>query len=143
MAETVAYPIGLQDFNTLRNENYVYIDKTQYIEQLIKTKPRYCFLARPRRFGKSLFLSTLQCFFEGKRDLFKGLYIDSMDWEWEEYPVLRLDLNYNSYEESGQLDSVLNTTFTAWEEKYGVVVSVSISHPRPAASKTGKSEKNE
>ncbi len=114
MAEMTGYPIGLQDFNTLRKENYIYVDKTQYIGQLIESKSRYCFLARPRRFGKSLFLSTLQCFFEGKRELFKGLYVDSMKWDWEEYPVLRLDLNTEDYQEQGMLNIILDNTFTTW-----------------------------
>ena len=122
MENIAAYPIGIQDFKTIREEDYVYIDKTRYIAELIMKKSRYCFIARPRRFGKSLFLSTLQCFFEGKRELFKGLYADSMDWDWEPYPVLRLDLNYNSYIEQGRLDSVLDNTFRVWEEKYGVEV---------------------
>ncbi len=120
MAEASGYPIGVQDFNTIRNENYIYIDKTQYIEKLMKTKTRYCFLARPRRFGKSLFLSTLQCFFEGRRDLFKGLHIDSMEWNWEKYPVFRLDLNIDEYKEPGQLDAIYENTFSKWEAKYGI-----------------------
>ncbi len=120
MAEMTGYPIGLQDFNTLRKENYIYIDKTQYIEQLIESKSRYCFLARPRRFGKSLFLSTLQCFFEGKRELFKGLSVDSMNWDWEEFPVLRLDLNSDDYQEQGLLDIILNNIFSKWETKYNI-----------------------
>ncbi|MDE6379653.1 MAG: AAA family ATPase, partial [Muribaculaceae bacterium] len=122
MSEILAYPIGLQDFRTLREEGYVYIDKTRYIAALIRNKARYCFLARPRRFGKSLFLSTLQCFFEGRRELFTGLDIESLDWTWESYPVLRLDLNSHSYMEQGRLDSVLDNTFRNWERKYGVDV---------------------
>ncbi|MDE6561462.1 MAG: AAA family ATPase [Muribaculaceae bacterium] len=106
MENTATYPIGIQDFKTIREENYVYIDKTRYIVDLIGKKNRYCFLARPRRFGKSLFLSTLQCFFEGKRELFKGLAVDSMKWDWEPYPVLRLDLNRERYKEIGKLDVV-------------------------------------
>ena len=114
------YPIGLQDFRTIREENYVYIDKTAYIENLIRKKSRYCFLARPRRFGKSLFLSTLQYFFEGRRDLFKGLSIDSMEWDWISYPVLRLDLNTDSYEKPGRLDTLLDNIFRKWEKEYDV-----------------------
>lgn len=121
MEKSVKYPLGQQDFKTLRNLDYLYIDKTQYIERLLQGG-QYVFLARPRRFGKSLFLSTLQCFFEGERELFKGLYADSMDWNWEPYPVLRLDLNSNSYNEQGRLDSVLDNTFRFWEDRYGVDV---------------------
>ncbi len=120
MAEMTGYPIGLQDFNTLRKENYIYIDKTLYIEKLIESKSRYSFLARPRRFVKSLFLSTLQCFFEGKRELFKGLHVDSMKWNWEEYPVLSLDLNTEDYQEQGLLDIILDYTFRKWEVKYDI-----------------------
>ena len=122
MEHTPAYPIGIQDFKTIREEDYVYIDKTRYIADLIRKKSRYCFLARPRRFGKSLFLSTLQYFFEGRRDLFKGLDVETLDWDWESYPVLRLDLNSNSYKEQGRLDSVLDNSFRNWERKYGVDV---------------------
>ncbi len=75
---------------------------------------KYYFLARPRRFGKSLFLSTLRYFFEGQRSLFKGLYIDSTNWDWEQYPVLHLDLNRSKYEEKGILEGVLENQFREW-----------------------------
>ena len=115
MEKTQAYPIGLQDFRTLREEGYIYVDKTRYITELIRKKSRYCFLARPRRFGKSLFLSTLQCFFEGRRELFEGLDVESLDWDWEPYPVLRLDLNRDGYKAKGELDGVYDNTFRKWE----------------------------
>lgn len=124
MEKLIKYPLGQQDFKTLRNLGYLYVDKTQYIAKLLQGG-QYIFLARPRRFGKSLFLSTLQCFFEGRRELFNGLYIDSIDWNWEKFPVLRLDLNSNTYDEPGRLDSVLNTTFSEWETKYGIEVNES------------------
>ncbi|MBD5276031.1 MAG: ATP-binding protein [Bacteroides sp.] len=120
MEKTQAYPIGLQDFRTLREEGYIYVDKTRYITELIRKKSRYCFLARPRRFGKSLFLSTLQCFFEGRRKLFEGLDVESLDWDWEPYPVLRLDLNRDGYKAKGELDGVYDNTFRKWEAQYGV-----------------------
>ena len=88
----VKYPIGEQSFENLREGNFIYVDKTRYIEKIVNGS-QYYFLGRPRRFGKSLFLSTLKCFFEGKRELFKGLYIDTIDWDWEPYPVLHLDQN--------------------------------------------------
>ena len=122
MEKTLAYPIGLQDFRTLREESYVYVDKTRYISEIISNKSRYCFLARPRRFGKSLFLSTLQCFFEGRRELFKGLDVESLDWNWESYPVLRLDLNPEEYKEIGGLDSLYDNAFSIWEEEYEVEI---------------------
>ena len=120
MAQMVKYPIGQQDFKTLREDNSLYVDKTQFIEKIVSSPNRYCFLARPRRFGKSLFLSSLQYFFEGRRDLFKGLYIDSTDWNWESYPVLRLDLNTEKYEVSGLLDSLLDNIFKKWEKEYDI-----------------------
>ncbi|MDE5795058.1 MAG: AAA family ATPase, partial [Muribaculaceae bacterium] len=123
MEETnVRYPIGQQDFKILRERGLLYIDKTEYIRKIVDDGGQYFFLARPRRFGKSLFLSTLRYFFEGKRDLFKGLYIDSTDWDWEPYPVLRLDLNTDRYAEQGKLDGVLDRLFRGWEEKYGIEV---------------------
>ena len=120
MEKEVYYPIGQQDFKTLRRTDCIYVDKTPYIANLVKHGSAYYFLARPRRFGKSLFLSTLRYFFEGERDLFKGLYIDSTDWDWEPHPVLRLDLNVERYAEPGKLDSVLNSYFKEWEKLYGV-----------------------
>ncbi|MDE6379211.1 MAG: ATP-binding protein [Muribaculaceae bacterium] len=120
MEDKYRYPIGQQDFKTLREGNALYIDKTAFIEKIVNSQTQYYFLARPRRFGKSLFLSTLRYFFEGRQELFKGLYIDSIDWDWEPYPVLRLDLNTDKYDETGILDSVLDNLFQEWEKKYGV-----------------------
>ncbi len=120
MKATLKYPIGIQDFTTIRENGFVYIDKTRYIGRLIEKGARYCFLARPRRFGKSLFLSTLQCFFEGRKELFQGLYAGTIDWDWDPYPVLRLDLNSDNYSDVGKLDVVLDNVFSKWEMKYGV-----------------------
>ena len=120
MEEYGIYAIGQQDFRMLREVDAVYIDKTAFIEKIVRSRIQYYFLARPRRFGKSLFLSTLRYFFEGRRELFKGLYIDSVDWDWEPYPVLHLDLNSDRYDETGRLDDVLNTLFMRWESEYGV-----------------------
>lgn len=114
------YPIGQQDFREIREENLLYVDKTKYIEKIIRSGSRYYFLARPRRFGKSLFLSTLGYFFEGRRELFKGLYIDSSAWDWEEYPVLYLNLNTNRYGEAKKLEGVLENHFRRWEAKYEI-----------------------
>lgn len=122
MAGIVKYPIGEQDFKSLRDMGCLYIDKTHYIDKLISLNHKYFFLARPRRFGKSLFLSTLRYFFEGKRELFKGLYLDSIEWDWVEYPVLKLDLNTNRYDEQGLLEAVLDNSFREWEQKYDVDV---------------------
>lgn len=114
------YPIGQQDFKTLREDKALYIDKTAFVEKIAGSKSRYLFLARPRRFGKSLFLSTLRYFFEGQRELFKDLYIDSIEWDWQPYPVIHIDLNPNSYEEPDLLDGVLGNQFKRWEGKYDV-----------------------
>ena len=120
MDDSLIYPIGQQDFRVLRENGALYVDKTLYVEKIVKSSSKFYFLARPRRFGKSLFLSTLRYFFEGRRDLFNGLYIDSLDWDWEEYPVLRLDLNPSRYETQGMLDTVTDNIFREWEKKYGV-----------------------
>ena len=122
MEEYGIYAIGQQDFRMLREVDAVYIDKTAFIEKIVRSRIQYYFLARPRRFGKSLFLSTLRYFFEGRRELFKGLYIDSVDWDWEAYPVLHLDLNANKYDEIGKLDDVLDNLFRNWEKLYGIEV---------------------
>ena len=114
------YPIGQQDFRMLRERGSLYIDKTAYIEKIARDSAMYCFLARPRRFGKSLFLSTLRYFFEGERALFKGLHVEGIDCDWQAYPVLYLDLNSDKYYSQGMLEPVLDTLFSKWEGKYGV-----------------------
>lgn len=120
MEQDIKYPIGEQDFKNLRERECLYIDKTKYIKKIVESGGKYYFLARPRRFGKSLFLSTLQYFFEGRRELFNGLYIGSTNWEWASYPVLRLDLNTDRYADTEQLEAVLDNMFGRWEELYGV-----------------------
>ncbi len=117
----VKYPIGDQDFKSIREEGFVYVDKTRFIATILEGN-KYIFLARPRRFGKSLFLSMLDYFFRGERELFKGLYIDSTDWKWEPYPVLHLDLNTDKYAGKGKLNEVLDNIFRNWEEEYDVDV---------------------
>ena len=120
----IKYPIGQQSFEVIRKNNYLYVDKTKYIETIINGS-RYYFLGRPRRFGKSLFISTLKCFFEGKRELFKGLYADSMDWNWEEYPVLLLDFNISKYDSEKELDEVIEQHLLNWERQYYITPDVS------------------
>ena len=119
MKATVKYPIGQQDFKTLRELGFIYVDKTRFIEPIVNGG-QYYFLARPRRFGKSLFLSVLKYFFEGERSLFKGLYADTMEWNWESYPVLRMDLSTDRFAEPHRLNVALDDIFTQWEEKYEV-----------------------
>lgn len=117
------YPIGQQDFKNLRDRNGLYVDKTYYIDKILKSNSQYYFLARPRRFGKSLFLSTLRYFFEGQRNLFKGLHIDSIDWDWEPYPVLHIDLNSGEFKDLDNLDIVIDNLLREWEKKYDVMVT--------------------
>ncbi|MCH5224949.1 MAG: AAA family ATPase [Muribaculaceae bacterium] len=109
------YGIGIQDFNTIRSEGYVYVDKTQYIPKLLSGS-KYYFLARPRRFGKSLFLSTLEYFFSGERELFKGLSVDSYDWDWIKYPVIHIDLNGSDYTQKEGLTSKLESILLQYEK---------------------------
>ena len=112
-------PIGIQNFEKIREGNYVYVDKTEFVYQLVSSG-RYCFLSRPRRFGKSLLLSTLKAYFEGKRELFDGLYISSVENEWEKSPIFHLDLNTGSYDCYEGLCDVLSYHFSEWEREYGV-----------------------
>lgn len=114
------YPIGIQTFEEIIREGYVYVDKTDYIWNLTQTG-KYYFLSRPRRFGKSLLISTLEAFYRGRRELFKGLAIDSKDYDWQEYPVLHLDMNTQDYSKSDEaLDEKLETQLSIWEDRYGV-----------------------
>ena len=116
-------PIGIQDFESLRNDNYLYIDKTEQIYSLV-SEGRYYFLSRPRRFGKSLLITTLKALFLGKRELFKGLAIDSKaDWDWTPRPVLHLDLNTEKYDSKERLDNLLNDFLVKEEMKYGSMPS--------------------
>ncbi len=102
MSHQIKYPVGIQSFSTLIEGGYTYVDKTGAIARLI-TSGKYIFLSRPRRFGKSLLLSTIHSYYDGKRELFKGLAIDQMDMEWEPKPVLHFDLNTGQYNESNGL----------------------------------------
>ncbi|MDP5169004.1 MAG: AAA family ATPase, partial [Bacteroidia bacterium] len=95
------FPIGIQDFEKLRTEKYLYVDKTKHMYDLI-TSGAYFFLSRPRRFGKSLLLSTLKYFFTGRRDLFEGLWVDQhAQHEWEEHPVLHFSFSSSGYKDIG------------------------------------------
>lgn len=116
------YPIGQQSFQVLREGGAIYVDKTMFVDRLVNSQSKYYFLARPRRFGKSLFLSTLKCFFEGKRELFKGLFIDSIEWKWESYPVLHLDLNTERYGTTEDIDNLMESHLLKWEQEYGVEI---------------------
>ena len=112
-------PIGIQNFESLRKDGYLYIDKTEHVYRLA-SEGRYYFLSRPRRFGKSLLISTIKALFQGKRELFKGLAIDQKeDWEWVEHPVMHLDLNTEKYDSKEKLENLLNDFLVKEEAKYG------------------------
>jgi hypothetical protein len=111
-------PIGVQDFESLRNDGYLYVDKTALVYQLATTG-RYYFLSRPRRFGKSILLSTLHAYFSGKRSLFSGLAIDQFEEHWINYPVFHLDLNVGEYKTEEDLRTKLSANLSQWEKLYG------------------------
>jgi hypothetical protein len=113
-------PIGVQDFEKLRKGDYLYVDKTAFIYQLVSTGCYY-FLSRPRRFGKSMLLSTLHAYFSGKKDLFEGLAIEKLEKDWIEYPVLHLDLNVSEYRTEDDLRNKLSAHLNEWEQLYGKV----------------------
>ena len=123
MQEIRNMPIGIQDFEIMRTEAYAYVDKTHFISQL-EIVGRAYFLTRPRRFGKSLFLSTLQSYFEGKKELFKGLAIEKIKAErgeeWKNYPILKLDLNAKKYTKEEDLNEILAEHIAKWKSIYGI-----------------------
>ena len=115
---TKIYPIGIQNFEKIRNDGYFYIDKTALMYQMVKTGSYY-FLSRPRRFGKSLLISTLEAYFQGKKELFAGLAVERLEKDWIKYPILHLDLNIEKYDTLESLDNILEKSLTAWEKLYG------------------------
>ena len=112
------YPIGVQNFESLRKDGYLYIDKTELIYKLV-SGGRYYFLSRPRRFGKSLLISTLEAYFQGKKELFQGLAMEQLEKEWTVRPVLHIDLNIERYNRPENLNDILNYTICGWEKFYG------------------------
>ena len=112
------YPIGIQNFEKLRREGYAYVDKTPVVWRLVRDGGYY-FLSRPRRFGKSLLLSTIEAYFEGKRELFDGLAISQLETEWRKYPILHLDLNASKYSDITDLEQILDYHLRRWEDRYG------------------------
>ena len=113
------YPIGIQTFSEIREKNYFYIDKTELVYRMAHSDSKYMFLSRPRRFGKSLLISTLQCYFEGRRELFDGLAIDRLETEWTAYPVLRFDMSTAKNRDKEGLESELNLKLSKYEAVYG------------------------
>lgn len=112
------YPVGIQNFEKIRREGYSYVDKTALLYQLVKTG-QYYFLSRPRRFGKSLMISTLEAYFQGKRELFNGLAMESLEKDWTVHPVLHMDLNTRNYHDYESLLGILNQNLEGWEKLYG------------------------
>ncbi len=112
------YPIGIQDFDKIINEGYTYVDKTELIYKLVH-EGSYYFLSRPRRFGKSLLMSTLDAYFSGKRELFKNLAIEKLEEDWTAYPVLHLDLNTGKYNSKDSLTHALDDFLSRLEANYG------------------------
>ena len=114
------YPLGIQTFERIRKEDKLYIDKTEYIYHMTHTSGTYFFLARPRRFGKSLLVSTLQSYFEGKKDLFEGLAIEKFEKEWTKYPVLHFDMSGGKHMDKEQLEEYLGYRLQDEEKKWGI-----------------------
>ena len=114
------YPIGIQDFEKIRQDGYVYVDKTALIYRIAR-QGGYYFLSRPRRFGKSLLVSTMEAYFSGRRDLFEGLAIAQLEKDWKQYPVLRMDLSGKAYDKADVLEKVLDDSLSRWEKKYDCV----------------------
>lgn len=112
------YPIGIQSFDKIINEGYLYIDKTELIYDLVHNGNIY-FLSRPRRFGKSLLVSTLECYFQGRKELFKGLAMEKLETEWKEYPVFHIDFNGKDFTKENELESVLTEFVETQEAIYG------------------------
>ena len=112
------YPIGIQSFEDIRRGGYVYVDKTALIYKLAATG-KYYFLSRPRRFGKSLLISTMEAYFKGRKELFDGLAVASLEKDWTEYPVLHLDLSGVAYNQEEVIAKVLSNALCKWEKEYG------------------------
>ena len=137
------YPIGIQTFDKIREGGFAYVDKTGMIYRLAHEGQAY-FLSRPRRFGKSLLLSTLSAYFRGRRELFRGLALDSLETEWPAHAVLHVDLGGADYTQPGALEAILANFLTLWEGEYGItpssdVLSVRFSEVlRVAHERTGR-----
>ena len=137
------YPIGIQNFEKIRKEGYIYVDKTASIYRLATTGTYY-FLSRPRRFGKSLLVSTIEAYFKGKKELFKGLAMEGLEKDWAEYPVLHLDLNCSKYMYPEDLVAILTRHLDSWESELGLTARYNDLESRfvdvinAACEKTGK-----
>ena len=116
------YAVGVQEFDWIRERQAVYVDKTSYIWKMVNTEAKNFFLSRPRRFGKSLLVDTLRCYFEGRKELFEGLYIYNKEKEWKQYPVIRLDLSNGKYYEKERVHGTISGILRDHERKWNVTV---------------------
>ena len=136
-------PLGIQTFSEVIGLDCLYIDKTEYVWNMIHLS-KYVFLSRPRRFGKSLLISTLQAYFEGRKDLFKGLFVETVEKEWTEYPVLRFDMSMGKHMEKEQLERYIGNRLEEYEKIYGITNPATDNNDRLTAliqaayHKTGK-----
>ncbi len=113
------YPIGIQTFSKIREGNFLYVDKTEYVYRMTHSSSKYMFLSRPRRFGKSLLTSTLHSYFSGREELFRGLAMERLEKEWIQYPVLHFDMSTAKHADKEQLLQELNLKLFDYEEIYG------------------------
>ena len=114
------FAVGVQEFDWIRERKAAYIDKTMYVWKMANTDAKFFFLSRPRRFGKSLLVDTLRCYFEGRKELFEGLYIYNKEKEWRKYPVIRLDLSNGKYYEKEGVHPTINVILEQQEKKFGI-----------------------
>ena len=128
--EQKAYPIGIQTFEEVRKNDYLYVDKTEYIYRMTHSNGKYYFLGRPRRFGKSLLVSTFQSYFEGRKDLFKGLAMEKLEKEWTEYPVLHFDMSGGKHMGKEQLERYLGYILEREETKWGIQTTLKDNNTR-------------
>ena len=114
------YAVGIQTFDWIRERKAPYIDKTKYVWQMVNTNAKFYFLSRPRRFGKSLLIDTMRCYFEGRKELFEGLYIHDKETEWKQYPVIRLDLSNGKYFDRDLVHGTINAILEQQETRFGI-----------------------
>lgn len=120
MTKLKSYPIGIQTFEEIINKNFLYVDKTEYVYRMTHSDGKYFFLSRPRRFGKSLLTSTFNSYFAGRKELFKGLFIEKLEKDWVEYPVLHFDMSGGKHMGKAQLERYLAYVLEKQEEKFGL-----------------------
>ena len=117
-----SFAIGVQSFEWMRERQAPYMDKTMYVWQMVSSNAPYYFLSRPRRFGKSLLVDTLRCYFEGRKELFEGLYIYNKETEWKKYPVIRFDLSNGKYYEKERIHSAFDDILCHYEKVWNVAL---------------------